>query len=386
MKILITTDPYTPVVSGVVVSVNNLKNYLEERGNEVKILTLSSIAKSYVDGDVTYIASLPADTLYEQARIALKYSSSYIQKLVDWCPDVVHSQTEFSTYFMARKIAHKVGAPLLHTYHTIYEDYTHYFIPSKKIGKTIVSNITKLLLKKTSIVIAPTEKVRDLLVEYGVKNEIVIMPTGIDTDKFMTVPESEEWVLEKKRELNISENNKVLLFVGRLGKEKGIDHILRYLKNEKSQNFVFVIVGGGPYKEQLEEIVTEYGLDGRVVFTGMISPDQIPLYYKLGDIFVSASTSETQGLTYIEAMSAGLPLLCKKDPCLKDVVQEGVSGWTFEGEKDFIEKLHLFARDKAYAESVKKNVISTANKFSAKTFAENAEKAYKEAIMTSHEI
>ncbi len=382
MKVLITTDTYMPTVNGVVISLVNLKNYLEERGNEVKILTLSQTTKSYVDGEVTYIASLPANKIYENVRIGLKFSghsSKYIADIVKWCPDVVHSQSEFSTYIMAKKIAHKVKAPLLHTYHTMYDEYTHYFFPSKRIGKAFVSNMVKSLMKKTSVVIAPTEKVKEKLIEYGVKNEIMVVPTGIDTDKFMSIPDSENWVKNKKSELGIKESQKVLLFVGRIGVEKNIDEIINYLKSYNSPEIVFVIVGGGPHKKELEELVHENNLDSEIIFTGMVSPEQVPLYYKLGDIFVSASTSETQGLTYIEAMSSGLPLLCKKDKCLDGVLEEGINGWFFENEEEFLSKLKLYVHDEEYETEIKKNVIERADKFSARTFAENAEKVYVEA-------
>ena len=103
---------------------------------------------------------------------------------------------------------------------------------------------------------------------------------------------------------------------------------------------VFLIVGDGPARGDLENLVSELNLKERVLFTGMVEPSQVQEYYQLGDVFVSASTSETQGLTYIEAAANGLPLLCRDDPCLEDVLVGGVNGYTYQNEEEFSK--HLF--------------------------------------------
>ena len=132
MKILITSDWYWPVVNGVVRSVMNLIEYLESEGHEVRVLTLSNTIKSYKDGKVYYVGSLSAEKIYPQARISNLLSKSHLKEIKAWAPDVIHSQCEFSTFMMARRIASDLKIPLVHTYHTVYEDYTHYFIPSNK--------------------------------------------------------------------------------------------------------------------------------------------------------------------------------------------------------------------------------------------------------------
>ncbi len=380
MKILITTDWYYPIVNGVVTSVVNLKKQLEKRGNEVKILTLSSNHRSYVEGDVTYLASINAEKIYNNARIAVSYVNSYITDLEKWKPDIVHSQCEFSTYIIAKRICSKVDAPLLHTYHTVYEDYTHYFFPSKRLGKSVVSYLTKLAVRKTSAVIVPTEKVKKLLDEYGVKKDMIVLPTGVEIEKFKAVYEVEDWILDKKQELNIPLDKNVLLFAGRVAKEKNIQEILHCLKEDNGNENVLVIVGDGPYMPEIKELTKELELSEKVFFTGMVKPEEMPIYYRLGDIFVSASTSETQGLTYIEALSAGLPLLCKKDPCLDEVVEEGINGWTFEDKEDFLAKIKLYEESKVDHRELQDNAFKSADKFSAEKFAENAEEVYTAII------
>ena len=135
MKVLITTDWYYPVINGVVTSVQTLAAELKKRGNEVRILTLSRNHQSYREGGVYYAGSVGAGRIYPQARLKLPVSGKCIKELILWKPDIIHSQCEFSTFLMAKKIAKELQIPIVHTYHTVYEDYTHYFSPRKKWGE-----------------------------------------------------------------------------------------------------------------------------------------------------------------------------------------------------------------------------------------------------------
>ena len=149
MKILISTDAYTPMVNGVVTSVKNLKNELTKLGHEVKVLALSQTRHSYRDEDATYIGSIDFSKIYPAARVSLKYSHNLINDLLDWKPDIIHTQSEFTTFYISRKIANKLEIPIVHTYHTLYEEYTHYFSPSKTAGKFIVRKLTRNIYKKS---------------------------------------------------------------------------------------------------------------------------------------------------------------------------------------------------------------------------------------------
>lgn len=136
MKVLITTDWYKPVINGVVTSVLSLADGLEALGHEVRILTLSGTIHSYCEGNVTYIGSVSVGKIYPNARLKTAMTHGYVRDLIAWKPDVVHSQCEFSTFFLARRITQICRVPLVHTYHTVYEDYTHYFSPSISVGRT----------------------------------------------------------------------------------------------------------------------------------------------------------------------------------------------------------------------------------------------------------
>ena len=117
-----------------------------------------------------------------------------------------------------------------------------------------------------------------------------------------------------------------MVYVGRLAEEKNISELLRHTAALERKNITLLLVGDGPYRTSLEHQVEALGLEQQVVFAGMIPPEQVMHYYRLGDVFVSASSSETQGLTYIEALAAGVPALCRQDPCLAGVIIDGVNG------------------------------------------------------------
>lgn len=379
MKVLITTDYYSPAVNGVVTSVSNLKEGLERQGHEVRILTLSPDTHSRVWNNVYYLSSINVNWIYPNTRFKFLPSHRFIQELIDWHPDIVHSQCEFSTYHYARKIATACKAPLIHTYHTVYEDYTHYFCPSKRLGRRIAAWFTRFVLKRTDCVIAPSAKVSNILHDYHVATPTEIIPTGIDIEKFAAIPSS-EWIRLKKKAFGLSDNTLTLLYIGRLAKEKNLDEIIDLLKKYHDLPVKLLIVGDGPARNNLEEKCQAYGLADKVIFTGMVSPTEVNYYYHLGDVFVNASTSETQGLTYIEAMAAGLPLLCKKDSCLDGIIVDDETGWQYTSAKQFVQIIEYLLYNGDMRRTLSWNARIASQKYSKATFTYNVESIYKHCL------
>lgn len=380
MKILITTDWYAPTVNGVVTSVLNLQRELTALGHEVRVLTLSSTPRSYREGSVTYIGAVSAGKIYPGARLRTAPAMGLLQELAEWEPDVIHSQCEFSTFGMARRLSAATGAPIVHTYHTVYEDYTHYFSPSRKWGRKAVAAFTRWVVSHTARVIAPTGKVQGILERYGVDKPVEVIPTGIDLDRFSAAPDKDR-LRQLRRELEIPQENLILLYVGRLAEEKNIDELLRYTAGLDRSDVTLLLVGDGPYRAQLEEQVRELELGARVRFTGMVPPALVSEYYHLGDLFVSASSSETQGLTYIEALASGLPALCRRDPCLAGVILDGVNGWQFRDGAEFHTALRRFLADPQLQEALGRSAGELARRdFSAQAFAARAAAVYERAL------
>lgn len=338
MKILITSDCYLPMVNGVVTSIQQLSDNLRAMGHEVKILTLAIGMKNSVEGDVTSLASMNVNFIYPDARLRIPKYNDEIKKIIEWKPDLIHSQSEFSSYLIAKRLAKRLQVPMIHTYHTVYEDYTHYFSPSKRLGKKIAASGTRWVCKKTKAVIAPTEKVRKMLERYGIGPDgklVPVIPTGIDPAPFNDRSKRDEI----RERFGISPDTCLLVAVGRLGKEKNYEEVLRYLKQFDDPRVRLLLVGDGPDRSRLEKLAAELELGDRAVFAGMIPHKEVAPYYTAADLFVCASSSETQGLTYLEAEAAGLPVLCRRDDCLSGVIINGENGWQYDTYEEFADYL-----------------------------------------------
>lgn len=381
MRVLITTDLFKPTINGVVTSILNLEKELKEQGHEVKILAVSQNVYSYREDNAYYIKSVPSH-IYPEVRIPISKATSFVEELIEWKPDIIHSQCEFFSYGFARRIAKATKARIVHTYHTLYEQYTEYIPIGKRLGRAALGKWMKMRLKDANLIIAPTKKVEQTLQQYGMTKDIRIVPTGIQLEKFnSTVDENE--VAQLRRKYGIQKEDKVLLSLGRLGFEKRIDELLYGMKEvvKMQDNVKLLIVGGGPARESLEKLTDELELRQYVRFAGMVNPEEVQTYYRLGDVFVCASTSETQGLTYVEAAASGLPLICRKDACLYGVLEEGGNGFSYQDIYRFAKYIRTYVTDDAWLQQAGKHSEKVAGKYNTNLFGKAVEGIYKEEVI-----
>jgi 1,2-diacylglycerol 3-alpha-glucosyltransferase len=243
-----------------------------------------------------------------------------------------------------------------------------------------------LLLNTFDTVIAPTEKVKEKLESYNVAVNIEIIPTGIDLKKFQQLlPVDERNKLLKR--YGLSSKDKILIYVGRIAEEKNIEEVISFYNKalEYVENTKLLIVGGGPCLPKLKTKVSEYKLESNVIFTDMINSDEINKYYKLGDYFITASTSETQGITYIEALASGLPVICKWDKCVDNLIIDGLTGFTYENEKDFVNILVNITSNKELEESMKANIKNIVNEYSIENFGQRVIDIYNN-VLTNNKV
>ena len=294
---------------------------------------------------------------------------------------MIHSQCEFFSFQFASRISRITGAPIVHTYHTLYEQYVTYLVPSKRLGNVLVRVLSRQRLKKVRILVAPTQKVEDALLSYGVQNPISVVPSGISLEQHHQRLTAEQR-LEKRRALGIRDDQQVLLNLGRLGTEKNLGELMELFAQAQKSNdkMVFLIVGDGPAREDLEKQARELGVADHVIFTGMVAPSEVQNYYQLADVFVSASTSETQGLTYIEAAANGLPLLCRQDDCLNEVLKEGENGFEYTNAEEFLQDIDEVLEDPQWREAASKRSEEIAQSFGKKAFGEAIENIYESVL------
>lgn len=372
MKVLITTETYYPVVNGVVRSLSNLKDYLESQGHDVKVLTLSNTLSSYRSEDAYYIGSLSAQKLYPDVRIYNILAKTHLNTISKWKPDIIHSQSEFSTFAIAKMLSKMLKIPLIHTYHTVYEDYTHYFAPNKKVGVKMVAIASKKIADMCNYMIAPTEKTSAILRSYKIEDyKIKVIPTGV------VIPDIYDEDLRGK--LGLAKDKKIILYLGRLAEEKNIEEIINYYERLANPDILLAIVGGGPYLDNLKKYANDFSKE--INFVGMVDPSLVNKYYQAADIFVTASTSETQGLTYYEALSNGTIVLARDDESLDGVVDNGFNGYRYRDFEDFENYLGLIFKDEDFMKELKTNARAYAlSNFSLESFGKKCENLYHQAI------
>ncbi len=374
MKILLLSELYLPIINGVVTSTSTLCKALEDEGHEVKVLSLAN--KQLIKENTFYNEAFSLEAIYPNAFATLKLDKQIYKEIITWNPDILHTQSEFSTMLFAKKIAKKLNIPIVHTYHTSYEDYVHYLFLPKILGKKLVASLLKKLLKNVTHIITPTKKIRKMLKLYGIKNTISVIPTGIELD-FPILAQNKKNKL--KQELGISEEKKILLFLGRIAKEKNIESLIEYIAQIKNENYFLLIAGDGPHRQELEKKAKELKIQERVLFAGMIPREKVYTYYQLADVFVSASTSETQGLTYIEALANARPLLCQYDTCLDNVLIPHKNGYFFKNFEEFENRANELFEESRYVK-MQTFAKESVQHLSKKNFAKSVLDVYERAI------
>ncbi len=383
MNIGLFTDSYYPEINGVATSVLTLKNELELLGHTVYVFTTTSPGAPKYEHNVFRVPSLPCILITER-RVGLFYHLKLASMIKKFNLDLIHTHTEFSLGIFGRIMARELHIPMVHTYHTIYEDYTHYVTHNKTLdrrAKAFARVFTRLCCNHVEQVIVPTAKVKELLLRYNVNRDITVVPTGVDLRKFDSNLYSEEDIKRVKDEIGIDCLDKVIIYIGRISKEKNIAEIIdampEYMNVRK--NVKFIVIGGGPDMDNLKQKVKDYNLEDRIIFTGPKPWDDIGLYYRVGDVFVSGSTSETQGLTYIEAMAAGLPVVARDDKCLDEILEVGKNGYKFTTKDELIHGLDAILYESTgipYGENARIKM----QKYSTEEFANNIINVYEEVL------
>ena len=394
MRIGLFSDTYLPEVNGVATSTATLKNELEKHGHTVYVVTTKvGLGKYEWEDNILRLAGIELKFLYGYSLTSPIHLNAYNEiKKLDL--DLIHVQTEFGVGIFAYICAASLNIPIVSTYHTTYEDYTHYvnFINSKtvdKAAKNLVAKLSKLYGDNSTQVITPSEKTKQMLLGYGVKSDIYVVPTGLDIKRFDPAITSEQRKQELRASMNIAMDDCLIVFVGRIAEEKSIDIVIKafsYLKgvNDKIK---LVIVGGGPQVEQLQQLAKELDVSDRVIFAGKKPQSEVPAYYHFADAFVSASLTETQGMTYVEALASGLMVFARYDKVLDDLLIDGQTGYFFEDSKDLADKLDAFSRFSKEEKINRRTMcIEQAKPYDQDIFYEKIMQVYQKAIASYNDL
>lgn len=385
MNIGIFTDTYLPQINGVVSSIVTLEQQLIAQGHNVYIFTISH-PQAHDDKPYVYrIPSLPFVFLKDH-RVGIIYSTKLVRRVKKLKLDIILSQTEFSLGFLAKLISKQIHVPIVHTYHTMYEEYMHYISKGVEFSPELARKYSKMFCNSVDGIVAPTEKTRDLLLSYGVKKPIEVIPTGINFTPFHPSRYTKQEISSLKAQFSLDPTAPTILFVGRVAKEKSIDVVLHALPEVIKQvpHAQLFIVGDGPEMTHLKELTQTLHLEEHIIFAGLQPWQTIGKFYQLGDVFVSASVSETQGLTFAEAMAAGLPVVAKHDESIEGLVIDDYNGKKFTTTEELSIALIKLLQDESYRKTLSVHAMSSVAPLSDEIFGKNA-LTYYEKILALNE-
>ena len=376
MNIAFYTDSFYPAVDGVVISISNFTRELEKRGHKVYIFTAGNSKNNDKSMNVFFMRGIKFSK-YPQYTVAMfPFLSSLKMRELDI--DIVHAHTPFSIGLAALTNARLNKLPLVSTFHTLFNDNAviNEYVSSNNFMRDAIKkyswNYAKFFYNKCDRVITPSVTIEDLLKKNGITNTTVV-ENGIDLKKFNNKIRSmhvKNWITDGK-------DYKLVLYVGRISKEKRIDTLLKAANILKNKRIFFGIVGTGPALEHYKEIAQKYKLD-KVKFLGFVENNDLPKYYNAADIFCIPSTFETQGIVSIEAMACGKPVVGADYMALKELIINGVNGEKFKpGDfKDCAKKIEKVLDN---IEEYNKT-ISTIKKYSIEKVTDKLIKVYEELI------
>lgn len=387
MRIAIFSDTYTPDINGVATSTKILKDELINHGHEVLVVTSELPSESDYEDDpndnILRVPGLEIQALYGY-RACNIYSFKGMKEIKSMNIEVIHVQTEFGIGIFGRIVGEALNIPVVYTYHTMWADYSHYVNPINSTAidgliKKAITRISKFYGDKSAELIVPSIKTKEALEKYGLHKNMHIIPTGLELDKFDPKNKDDKLINQIKEKYGIKDQF-IVTFLGRIAKEKSIDVLIDAMKEivKENDNILCLIVGGGPYLDELKELVKDDQIEKYIIFTGPKLSQEVPSYYHLSNVFVSASVTETQGLTYIEAMASGIPAVARYDQNLENVIINGVNGYFFKETNELVSiLLNMMNSD---CSKMAREAYLHAMKFSSEVFYEKVIDVYKLAI------
>ncbi len=385
MKIGLFTDTYYPQINGVVTSALMLEKELERLGHKVYIFTTTDPGAKNSSPRVFRLPSVPLFFLKDTHRMNFFYPPQLILKVKKLKLDVVHTYSEFGLGFFGKLISKVYGIPMIHTYHTMYEDYVHYVANGHLITRKGAQKFSRVFCNRAQAVIAPTEKTRAYLQAIGVKRPMTVIPTGIDFSPFDPSNFKDNKLNQLRASVGLREDDLVVGVIGRIAKEKSVDIIVTAMPAllEKVPNAKLMIVGDGPARQPLTEQARALGVEDAVFFTGSRPWGEIPQYYRIADVFATASTSETQGLTHIEAMASRTPVAVKKDPSFEGLVRHGDTGYVFMENNEAADTLAHILTHLDEARQTAERAYLAIQPLSSEVFAKTVEGVYNVMLPSS---
>jgi 1,2-diacylglycerol 3-alpha-glucosyltransferase len=384
MRVGLFTEFYEPQVNGTVVCVRTLRQSLESAGHDVKIFAPAPPGHDWSrgrrDADGVYRFRARPYPFHHDLRISFPLYTPLRRELDRLALDVVHSFTPFSTGIFAIRVARKLGIPHVHTYATRWPEYARLYLPGPAgPSASVIRRCSTVFYNLVDhvIVFAPPSEVE--LRGDGVATPISVLPLALTPDAFGARADREH----VRRRYGIPVDAPLVLNVGRLGDEKGIDFLLRAFAHAARElpDARLLVVGEGPALGDLRRLAAELAIDDRVTFTGeFVDRATLLALYPSADVFAFAGRLETGPLVLLEAAAARLPLVARTDAAVADKVLPDVNGALCDEEPEFAAQLVRLLRDGDLARRFGSASLEVARRHAASTCAPRHAEVYGRAI------
>ena len=382
MRIAFFTNCYKPLVNGVVTSIASLKEAYERKGHETYVFAPQ--VEDYVDQEKD-IFRYKSVNLTKKVKYPLPIPLSFKAKkiITEFDPDIIHLHHPFLVSIPATLYGEELGIPKILTLHTQYEQYAYYAAPIPPvITREVIKKIIFNLSYKIDCLTTPSASMKKLAEIYGIKNRIEVIPNALDLKLFRQKNETKGGEIKKR--YHLKEEDKIILYVGRVAPEKNIDTLIKALEIVKRRGIKeakLLIVGEGPAMEELKELVKSLQMEKEVIFAGAVNYEEIRDYYQIAYLFAIASTAETFGMVIVEALASGIPVLAVKSPGAVDILTEGVDGLLVDNRVEkFAEALEKIIRDPGLRVKLSQQALKTSENYDLNNISERMLNLYREVI------
>ncbi len=390
MRIALFTETYLPHINGVVTHVKILKEGLQQLGHEVLVVSADANAKRhYIENGVLHCPAHTSKKFYGYS-LAKPISRTRLKFIEQFNPDIIHIHNEFGIGLSGILCAKVLKIPLVYTLHTMYDDYIYYVAPKALVPTTtkLSHKYTKFLAKRANALTGPSKKCEEYFRVAGVDKDVNVIPNAVEIDQFAPKNFSDETKAQLRLQHGIRPNAMIACFVGRLGKEKSVDVLLDFWQKSISSqdNIHLLIIGDGPSRIELEEQAQQLGITDMVTFTGKVAHEDLPPYYALCDVYITASLSDTNSISMLEGMCSGLPVLQRTDPLNADQVRDGKNGFNFDSPEEMADKLReIKTMDADVMQRFKESVIDSIRNSGAKDLANHTLAVYNKVLKRAAE-
>lgn len=383
MNILFLSDVYFPRINGVSTSIHTLREQLATMGHRTHLVAPAYPNQTDEPGITRvpshYLMFDPEDRLMKYGR-ALEMSVALREQGFD----LVHVHTPFIAHYLGLRLARRLRVPCVETYHTFFEDYMHHYLPilPKALSRPLARRLSSSQCNAVDAVVAPSQPMLDALRSYGVTSHAEVIPTGLQEHSF--TPGDGAGFRERH---GIAAERPVMLYVGRVAYEKNIGFLLRMTAEVRKMrpDILLVIAGEGPALARLRDEARTLGLQDNVLFLGYLDrKTELNDCYRMADVFVFSSLTETQGLVLLEAMAQAVPVVAIAEMGTRSILREGDGALVApHDEQQFAQRVQGLLADRNYRKALGEKAHGYALHWSARNMTQRMLDFYQRVLSAS---